>query len=125
MSSSLPLIGTAGWSYPHWDGIVYPKPQTRGLHALEYVARFIDLIEINSSFYRTHRPETYARWAAATPAGFRFAVKAPKAATHECLLENTARIMDTFLEGILELGAKLGPVLVQFPRQGWRIQSGS
>ena len=57
-----PRIGTAGWSYPQWDGIVYPKPQTRGLHALEYLARFVDLVEINSSFYRPLQPEVTKVW---------------------------------------------------------------
>lgn len=53
MSVPLPAsarIGTAGWSYPHWNGLVYPKTPWPGFHALEVIAKHLDTVEINSSF---------------------------------------------------------------------------
>lgn len=72
-------------------------------------------VEINTSFYRPHKPETYARWAATTPEGFRFAVKAPKAATHELRLVDAFEPIDRFLGETAALGEKRGPVLLQLP----------
>lgn len=104
-------IGTAGWSIPRRVADAFP----RGGSGLErYAARF-DAAEINSTFYRSHRPGTLARWAATVPGGFRFAVKAPKAITHEARLEGCAELLARFLGEIEELGSKLGPVLVQLP----------
>ena len=51
-------VGTAGWSYKDWDGILYPPEVTRKkIHPVEYLARFFDVIEINTSFYGHIRPE--------------------------------------------------------------------
>ena len=72
-------------------------------------------MEINSSFYRPHKPETYARWAASTPEKFRFAVKAPKTVTHERRLFDARPLLDRFLAESAALGAKRGPVLIQLP----------
>lgn len=80
-----------------------------------YAARF-SAVEINSSFYRSHRRETWVRWAADVPASFRFAVKLPQAITHERALRGTGRILDEFLDEVRGLGRKLGPLLVQLPR---------
>jgi uncharacterized protein YecE (DUF72 family) len=72
-------------------------------------------VEINTSFYRPHRPATYERWAASVPESFRFAVKVPKAITHERRLVDTGDLLDRFLEEVSGLGRKLGPLLVQLP----------
>jgi uncharacterized protein YecE (DUF72 family) len=104
-------IGTAGWS-------LYEPPAGRfpdtGSHLERYAATF-DSVEINSSFYRPHRPATYARWAASVPAGFRFAVKLPKVITHERRLIGCGDLLERFAGEIAHLGEKLGPVLAQFP----------
>jgi uncharacterized protein YecE (DUF72 family) len=71
-------------------------------------------VEINSSFYHSHQPATYVRWAAATPEHFKFAVKAPKQVTHVNRLRNTPAF-NRFVVEIGALGEKLGPVLVQLP----------
>ncbi len=71
--------------------------------------------EINSTFYRFHKPETWARWAATVPAEFRFSVKAPKAITHQALLACGPEILEPFAKEITGLGEKLGPVLFQLP----------
>ena len=72
-------------------------------------------MEINSSFYRPHRPETYARWAGSVPDGFRFSVKLPKTITHEKRLAGCEEDVARFLSQAGCLGAKLGVLLVQTP----------
>lgn len=102
--------GCAGWSIPGAQAGRFPAT---GSH-LERYARRLPAVEINSSFYRLHKPATYRRWAEAVPAHFRFAVKLPKAITHQAWLKRWD-VLDAFLAGISELGAKSGPVLVQLP----------
>ena len=104
-------IGTAGWGVPRRVADQFPA---RGTGLERYAARF-DAAEINTTFYRSHRPGTLAKWAASTPEGFRFAVKAPKAVTHEARLEGCGELLARFFGEIAELGSKLGPVLVQLP----------
>jgi uncharacterized protein YecE (DUF72 family) len=83
--------------------------------ALErYAARF-DAVEINSCFYRSHRPATYARWAAATPDGFRFAVKLRQTITHDRRLMDVDEPLAAAIAEARMLGDKLGPLLVQLP----------
>ena len=84
-------------------------------HLERYSARF-NATEINSSFYRSHLPKTYERWAAHVPAHFRFAVKVPKEITHVRRLVDAGELLDRFLSEIGMLGNKLGPLLVQLPR---------
>jgi uncharacterized protein YecE (DUF72 family) len=78
-------------------------------------AAVLNAVEINSSFYRPHRRSTYERWAASVPAGFRFAVKMPKAITHEHRLVDCDALLDRFLFETAGLGDRLGPLLVQLP----------
>lgn len=105
------LIGTAGWSIPGLCRADFPDA---GSHLERYGAVF-DAAEINSSFYRPHRRATYERWAASVPPGFRFAVKLPKAITHERRLVDSRPLLDRFSEESRGLGEKLGAVLVQLP----------
>ena len=104
-------IGCAGWSIPKACSAEFPS---EGSHLQRYAAVF-NAAEINSSFYRPHQPQTYERWAAAVPQAFRFAVKAPKAMTHELRLADCAEPMGRFAGEAAGLGAKLGCVLVQLP----------
>ncbi|HEY8381293.1 MAG TPA: DUF72 domain-containing protein [Microvirga sp.] len=104
-------IGTAGWSIPKEHGAAFP---IEGSHLERYAAVF-NAVEINSSFYRPHRPATYERWAASVPEGFRFAVKVPKSITHERRLRDAGDLLDRFLSEAGALGPKLGPLLVQLP----------
>jgi uncharacterized protein YecE (DUF72 family) len=85
-----------------------------GSHLARY-ARRLNAVEINSSFHRPHRTATYARWAAATPVDFRFAVKIPKTMTHERRLHDCDALLDRFLAEVAGLGEKLGVLLVQLP----------
>lgn len=104
-------IGTAGWSIPKAHAAAFPA---EGSHLARY-AQVLNGAEINTSFYRPHRPATYARWAATVPPGFRFAVKLPRTITHEARLANTEPLLDAFLAEATALGDSLGPLLVQLP----------
>ncbi|WP_198402836.1 DUF72 domain-containing protein [Pseudomonas koreensis] len=103
------FIGCAGWSLgrEYW-----PQFPAEGTHLQRYAARF-NGVEINSSFYRPHRRQTYARWADSVPPGFRFSVKVPKRITHELRLQNCDQALDEFLEQCGGLGDRLGCLLVQ------------
>jgi uncharacterized protein YecE (DUF72 family) len=105
------IAGTAGWSLARTHARQFPS---EGTH-LERYARVFRGTEINSSFYKQHSPATYARWAAATPRGFRFAVKLPQTITHEARLRRARRPLERFLAEIAGLGDRLGPLLVQLP----------
>jgi uncharacterized protein YecE (DUF72 family) len=104
-------IGTAGWSIPRQHAEGFPGAGTH----LERYARQLPAVEINSSFYRPHRPATYARWAASVPPDFRFAVKLPREITHERRLTDSATPLERLLGEISALGTTLGPLLVQLP----------
>lgn len=104
-------IGTAGWSIPKGCADAFAG---EGSHLKRYARRF-PVVEINSSFYRPHKPATYARWSASVPAPFRFAVKMPREITHSRKLADFAEPLETFLSQIGHLGERLGPVLVQLP----------
>lgn len=105
------FVGVAGWSIPSRYRSELPG---EGSHLQRY-ARRLSAVEINSSFYRHHRAQTYARWAESVPTDFRFAVKAPRAFTHDGELRAHAETLSQFAEEIAGLGEKLGVVLVQLP----------
>lgn len=110
MSAST-FIGTAGWSLPVAE---QPRFPGEGTHLQRY-ARVLRAAEINSSFYRPHRAETYARWAAGVPDRFRFSVKLPRTITHERRLLDCEEPLAAFLDQVHGLGEKLGCLLVQLP----------
>ena len=105
------LVGTAGWSLPTAAQGSFPA---EGTHLARYAAR-LPAVEINSSFYRPHRPSTYARWGECVPESFRFAVKVPKTITHERRLADAVPLLDAFLAEAGALGPRLGCLLVQLP----------
>ena len=104
-------IGTAGWSVPSQ----YLNQVPSGGSHLERYARRLNAVEINSSFYRPHRRVTYERWAQAVPDDFRFAVKVPKAITHDAGLADCGELLGRFIDEVMGLGNKLGALLVQLP----------
>jgi uncharacterized protein YecE (DUF72 family) len=104
-------IGTAGWSIPKTAASGFPG---EGTHLQRY-SQVCNCVEINSSFYRSHAFATYQRWAASTPPSFQFAVKMPKAITHENRLRNVKAEVAQFLGEASGLEGKLGPLLVQLP----------
>src|SRR3954463_13059244 len=108
--------GIGGWTFEPWRGVFYPK----GLkHAdeLGYAASKLTAIEINGTYYSSFKPESWAKWRAATPDGFKFAVKASRFCVNRRVLtdEKAKASMDIFLnQGLTELGDRLGPILWQF-----------
>jgi uncharacterized protein YecE (DUF72 family) len=106
-----PRIGTAGWSIPKPLADRFPSAGT----ALERYDAVFNAVEINTSFYRSHRLDTYARWRDSAPAGFRFAVKTPRTITHYAKLKRCDELLAAFVAEAGMLGEKLGPLLVQLP----------
>jgi uncharacterized protein YecE (DUF72 family) len=103
-------VGTAGWRLARID----PGAGGEGSH-LERYARLFSCVEINSSFYRPHRPATYARWAASVPATFRFSLKIPKEITHVRRLVDAGDMLERFLDESASLAEKRAVLLVQLP----------
>jgi uncharacterized protein YecE (DUF72 family) len=104
-------VGCAGWSLPKSFSDDFPRD---GSHLERYSSVF-DGVEINSSFYRPHRPQTYARWAATVPKHFRFSVKLPRTITHDAKLRSPGKLLDRFFSEVDALEEKLGCILVQLP----------
>ena len=95
-------VGTSGWSYPSWRGGFYPAGMQPADFLHFYAERF-DTVELNSTGYRLPSEDQFRRWAESVPDGFRFAVKLP--------LRRLDRVTP-FLERVLALGDRLGPVRV-------------
>jgi len=104
-------IGCAGWSIPSRHAHLSGAGES---HLARYATRF-DVAEINSTFYRPHRVQTFERWASGVPARFRFSVKLPKAITHEARLHGTGDALTSFFDAVAGLGTRFGGVLVQLP----------
>ncbi len=104
-------VGTAGWALSRASASRFAFAGTH----LERYSRRLRGVEINSCFYRSHLPATYAKWRAATPAGFRFAIKAPRAITHDARLQDTRSAFEQFIDETAPLAEKRGPVLIQLP----------
>lgn len=108
-------IGISGWRYKGWRGVFYPE-SLRQKDELAFAAQSFTTIEINGTFYSLQRPEYFAAWRDATPDGFLFSVKGPRFITHMLKLRRSDTPLANFFgNGVLALGAKLGPILWQFP----------
>ncbi|APA87725.1 DUF72 domain-containing protein [Paraburkholderia sprentiae WSM5005] len=104
-------IGCAGWALSAKVAARFPA---QGSH-LERYAQVFPTVEINSSFYRSHQPKTYARWAASVPDAFRFSVKVPRRISHELRLRDADAAVSEFVQELAPLGEKLGCLLLQLP----------
>ncbi|HVX73861.1 MAG TPA: DUF72 domain-containing protein [Devosia sp.] len=110
-------IGVSGWTYTPWRGNFYPTG-LRQKDELSYAASQFNALEINGTFYGMQVPQSFARWAAAVPDDFVFAVKGPRFLTHMLKLTRIeAPLANFFASGPLALGHKLGPILWQFPER--------
>lgn len=107
-------IGTSGWSYDHWQGVLYPSgaPARDRLHW--YVQRF-GTVEVNSTFYHWPREATFVNWYERLPAGFVLTVKAPRGMTHASRLAAPEVWLERVLPRLQHLRDKLGVLLVQLP----------
>ncbi len=108
------LAGTCGFSYRAWRGRFYAL-ELPASEMLASYGRRLPTVEIDSTFYRPPAPTTLASWYLQTPAGFCFALKAPREITHERRLAGVATLVRSFYESAAELEEKLGPVLFQLP----------
>lgn len=109
------FIGTSGWAYRSWHGDFYPR-EVKAADELRYLAGRTTATEINASFYRLQRPESYRRWRDATPAEHVFAVKGSRYVTHlKQLREPRTALANLLASGVLQLGPKLGVMLWQLP----------
>jgi len=106
-------VGVGGWSYEPWEETFYPS-DLPAAKQLEYAASKLTTIEINATFYRTQSAASFKKWAAATPDGFMFSVKAPRAAVQRKDLREAKESIEWFFNsGVSELEEKLGPIFWQ------------
>lgn len=108
------LVGTSGWSYPHWVGRFYPD-DTKPAGKLAHFSRRLPTVEVNSTYYRLPEARTFESWRRQSPPGFVFTIKAPGLITHEKRLVGVEEDVAVFLERARLLGEKLGCILWQFP----------
>jgi uncharacterized protein YecE (DUF72 family) len=101
-------VGASGFSYPEWRGTFYPA-DAKPPEFLGHYAERLSAVELNNTFYRLPAEEQFRRWAEATPEGFRFAVKAPRAISFFGRLDQ----LGTLAERLAVLGPRLGPLLVR------------
>ena len=123
-------VGPAGWSYPDWEGIVFPLRKPRGFHPLRHLARYVDCVEINSSFYATPRADYARSWLehVADRPSFRFTAKLQNVFTHAELPEDEpsfAALVEAYAAGIepLREAGRLAALLVQFPHSFQRTRA--
>jgi uncharacterized protein YecE (DUF72 family) len=106
-------VGIGGWVFAPWRGTFYPKglPQAR---ELAHASNKITSIEINATFYRTQKPDSFRKWANETPDDFVFSLKGPQFASNRRVLGEAGPSVERFFEsGVMELKSKLGPIFWQ------------
>lgn len=113
------MVGIAGWDYPDWAGVVYPSPRPRGFHPIPYLSQFLDLLEVNSTYYNIPHPrvaESWVRRAEKTP--LKFVVKLFQGFTHEpdLLTDESADRFRELLQPLTMSGRYAG-LLAQFPQR--------
>jgi uncharacterized protein YecE (DUF72 family) len=109
-------VGTSGYSYKQWKGSFYPE-KLPDAEMLTFYAQQFSTVEINHSFYRMPVERMLEKWGDSVPEGFQFALKANQQITHIAKLRGVESTLKRFLEvaSVLQVGDKLGPVLVQLP----------
>lgn len=107
-------IGIGGWNFEPWRGTFYPEGLSQKKE-LDYASRQVTSIEINSTYYGSQKPETFAKWRDETPDGFVFAVKGSRYTTNRRVLAEAGESIEKFItSGVTELKSKLGPLNWQF-----------
>ena len=107
-------VGTSGWSYDHWDGVLYP-PGTRPADRLALYAREFATVELNASFYRWPRDAAFGSWHRRLPPGFRLTVKAARGLSHARRLYQPEPWIDRIGRAWGLLDDRAGLLLVQLP----------
>ena len=114
MQSGKIRAGMGGWTFEPWDTSFYPDKLAKAKQ-LGYASRQVPTIEVNGTYYSTFKPNTFAKWAAESPDGFVFSLKAIRFSTNRRVLAEAGESVERFLgSGVSELGDKLGPILWQF-----------
>ena len=89
--------GIGGWTFEPWRGVFYPKGLKQA-GELDYASRHLTAIEVNGTYYSTFKPDSFAKWRAATPEGFRFSIKASRFCTNRKVLADMGQSMEVFLK---------------------------
>ena len=108
------FAGTSGYSYPAWRGAFYPEGLAPAA-MLAYYAERLPAVEINNTFYRLPSVKVVTGWREATPAGFRFVVKASRRITHQAKLVDVKDVCGHLASTVARLEDQLGCVLFQLP----------
>ena len=107
-------VGIGGWTYEPWRSNFYP-PKLPHARELAYAAEHVTAIEVNGTYYRLQSRDSFARWASETPDNFIFTIKASRFCTNRRVLAEAGESISRFIgQGLVALGAKLGPILWQF-----------
>lgn len=106
------FIGTSGWTYEHWKGCFYAPDLAKSRWFDFYVGRF-NAVEINATFYRTFKDQTYLNWKARAPKGFGYVLKAPKNITHRKLLKDAGKDIQSFCRSAALLDETFEMILLQ------------
>ena len=108
-------VGIGGWNFPPWRGAFYPAA-VRQKDELAFASRHLTAIEINSTFYSSQAPATFARWAADTPDGFVFSLKASRFCTNRKVLASAGESIDRFMaQGSASSAIASGPSCGSWP----------
>jgi uncharacterized protein YecE (DUF72 family) len=105
-------VGTSGWSYRHWEGVLYPPGLAPRQRLDHYLPRY-GTVELNASYYRWPSDGAFAYWRRRLPPGFVFAVKAPRGLTHQKRLYGPERWLERIRAGLARLGPVRSLLLVQ------------
>src|SRR5689334_13823305 len=108
------LIGTSGWSYDHWVGVLYPKSAS-SLERLDAYVRHFRTVEVNNTFYRWPKDEVFTTWRERSPGGFIFSAKASRGLTQFRKLNDPVPWLERMESGLSRLGEKRGVTLYQLP----------
>ena len=107
-------IGTSGWNYKHWRDVFYP-PKLPASKWLAFYSQHFETVELNATFYRLPKPETFDKWYEKTPDVFTWSVKASRYITHTKRLKDCEESVHRLYEVAGLLKDKLGPILLQLP----------
>jgi uncharacterized protein YecE (DUF72 family) len=107
-------VGTSGWNYPHWKEVFYPQglPQAKWL---QHYVKFFNCVELNVTFYRLVKKETFQNWRKRTPDDFYFVAKGSRFITHIKKIKDIKQPLDLFIDNASGLKDKLASVLWQLP----------
>jgi uncharacterized protein YecE (DUF72 family) len=106
--------GIGGWTYPAWRGAVFYPKGLRQADEQAYATRAVSAIEINATYYKLQKPESYASWREVAPPGFVYSIKGSRFVTNRKVLATAEEPLKRFMDqGLVELGDKLGPIIWQ------------